>query len=102
MLVHVTREGVPDDIVLIPIDVPSPLIAELDAPPKDWNALPYSDAGRQAGDKWAREKKSAALLVPSFVLPAERNMLINPLHPDFSRVKIHAPERHPIDRRLLR
>jgi RES domain-containing protein len=45
---------------------------------------------------------SAALLVPSVVLPAERNLLINPLHPDFSKVKIHAPERHAIDRRLLR
>jgi RES domain-containing protein len=101
MLVRVTREGVPDDIVLIPIDVPSALIAELETRPRDWNALPYSDAGRQAGDKWARERKSAALLVPSVVLPAERNLLINPLHPEFTQVKIHAPERHAVDRRLL-
>jgi RES domain-containing protein len=102
MLVHVTREGVPDDIVLIPIDVPSALIAELDTPPKDWNVLPFGEPGRHAGDNWAREKKSAALLVPSVVLPAERNLLINPLHPDFSKVRIHTPERHAIDRRLLR
>jgi RES domain-containing protein len=102
MLVHVKREGVPEDIVLIPIDVPASLIAEMDTPPKDWNALPYSNPGRQAGDKWAREKQSAALLVPSVVLPAERNLLINPLHPDFSKVKIRAPEGHAIDRRLLK
>jgi RES domain-containing protein len=74
----------------------------LETPPKDWNAPPFGDPGGQAGDKWAREKKSAALLVPSVVLPAERNLLINPLHPDFLKVKIHAPERHAIDRRLLK
>jgi RES domain-containing protein len=102
MLVHVSCEGVPDDVVLIPIDVPSVLITELETPPKDWNALPFGDRGRQAGDTWAREKKSAALLVPSVVLPAERNLLINPLHPEFTQVKIHAPEFHAIDRCLLR
>jgi RES domain-containing protein len=101
MLVHVTRESVPEDIILIPIDVPGALIAELETPPKNWNALPYSDPGRHAGDRWARDKKSAALLVPSVVLPAEKNLLINPLHPEFSKVKVHAPEIHPIDRRLL-
>jgi RES domain-containing protein len=102
MLVHVTREGIPEDVVFIPIDVPASLIDELETPPENWNALPYSDQSRHAGDKWAREKKSAALLVPSVVLPAERNLLINPLHPQFSKVKIHAPELHAIDRRLLR
>jgi RES domain-containing protein len=102
MLVHVTRDGIPGDVVLIPIDVPTALITELETLPRDWNALPFGDPGRHAGDQWAREKKSAALMVPSVVLPAERNLLINPLHPDFSRVKIHAPELHAIDRRLLR
>ena len=102
MLVHVTRESVPDDIVLIPIDVPAALIAEMASPPPDWNALPWSDPSRDAGDKWAHDKRSVALLVPSVVLPAERNLLINPLHPDFRRVKLHAPEVHAIDRRLLR
>ncbi len=102
MLVHVARENLPEDIVLIPIDVPGSLITELESPPKNWNALPWSDQGRHTGDKWAREQKSAALLVPSVVLPAERNLLINPLHPEFSSVQIHAPERHAIDRRLLK
>jgi RES domain-containing protein len=102
MLVHVTRESVPEDIVLIPVDVPAALITELETPPENWNALPFGDPGRRAGDKWAFEKKSVALLVPSAVLPAERNLLINPLHPDFSKLKIHAPELHAIDRRLLK
>jgi RES domain-containing protein len=102
MLVHVARESLPEDIVLIPIDVPGDLIGELETPPKNWNALPYSSQGRHSGDQWAHDKKSAALLVPSAVLPAEKNLLINPMHPEFSKVKIHMPERHAIDRRLLK
>lgn len=102
MLVHVTRDSLPADIVLIPIEVPAALIAELDTLPDNWNALPWSESGRAAGDQWARENQSAALLVPSVVLPAERNLLINPLHPEFSKVEIQVPERHAIDRRLLR
>jgi RES domain-containing protein len=101
MLVHVTRESIPEDIVLIPIDVPVGLIAELHSPPENWNALPWSDPGRQAGDNWALEKRSVALLVPSVLLPVEKNLLINPLHPDFAKVRLHPPEFHPIDRRLL-
>lgn len=102
MLVHVAQESLPEDIVLIPIDVPGDLIVELETPPNNWNALPYSSQGRHTGDRWAHDKKSAALLVPSAVLAAEQNLLINPLHPDFPKVKIHTPETHAIDRRLLK
>jgi RES domain-containing protein len=77
-------------------------LAVLEMLPGNWNALLWSESGRAAGDRWARESQSAALLVPSVVLPAERNLLINPLHPEFSKVKIQAPERHAVDRRLLR
>jgi RES domain-containing protein len=102
MLVHVTRDCIPEDIVLIRIEIPAELIAELDTLPKNWHALPWSEAGRSAGDRWAREKQSTALLVPSVVLPAENNLLINPLHPEFFKVEIQAPEPHAINRRLLR
>jgi RES domain-containing protein len=88
--------------VLIPIDVPGDLIAELEALPENWNALPWSDSARNVGDDWAIARKSVALLVPSVVLPAERNLLINPLHPDFSKIKVLAPETNAIDRRLLK
>lgn len=44
----------------------------------------------------------AALLVPAVVLPAEMNLLVNPLRPEFSKVKIQAPEHHAVDHRLLR
>jgi RES domain-containing protein len=42
------------------------------------------------------------LSVPSAVVPAERNVLINPRHPDFARIIIGAPQSLQTDTRLLR
>jgi RES domain-containing protein len=36
------------------------------------------------------------------VLPAERNVLINPEHPQMSRIRVLSPEPFVFDRRLLR
>lgn len=57
-----------------------------------WDALDPSVA-RSFGARWAAEKRSLALLVPSVVARMERNVLINPAHPDFSRVRhgLHQP-----------
>jgi RES domain-containing protein len=102
MLVHVTRDTIPENLLILPINVPDSLVQEAAAFPRDWNALPYSASARRFGDRWAAERRSAALLVPSVVLPAERNLLINPVHPDYSKIAALAPERFQFDRRLLR
>ena len=102
MLVHVTRDTIPENLLIIPINVPDNLVQEAEGFPRDWNALPYSASARRFGDRWAAERRSAALLVPSVVLPAERNLLINPMHPDYPKIAALRPERFQFDRRLLR
>ena len=102
MLVHVSRDTVPADSILIPIDVPDALVAEGTGVPSDWAELPYGPKAREFGDRWASQKASVALLVPSVVLPAERNLLINPTHAAIRRVKVQSPEAFAFDRRLLR
>ena len=37
------------------------------------------------GDRWIREQRSVALVVPSAIVPVEHNILLNPGHPDFSK-----------------
>ena len=101
MLVHVTRNTIPENLLILPINVPDSLVQEAEGFPRDWNALPYSASARRFGDRWATERRSAALLVPSVVLPAERNLLINPMHPDYPKIAALAPERFQFDRRLL-
>jgi RES domain-containing protein len=76
--------------VLIEARVPEELIETLrreDLPP-DWNALPESNTTREIGTKWATEKRSAVLKVPSVVVPTEFNFLLNPEHPDFPKIEI--------------
>ncbi|WP_158637043.1 RES family NAD+ phosphorylase [Arenimonas daejeonensis] len=45
-----------------------------------------ADAPRQ-GDRWARERRSALLQVPSALCPGEFNVLANLAHPDFAQVQ---------------
>ncbi len=101
MLVHVTRETVPADPVLIPIEVPDELIAEPKHLPKGWDDYPYLDAARTVGDRWIRERTSAGLLVPSAVLRPEKNLLINPAHPDFGKIRLLPPEEKALDPRVF-
>lgn len=42
---------------------------------------------RQFGSDWLNQKRSAILLVPSVVARLERNLLINPNHPQSKKIK---------------
>lgn len=48
---------------------------------------------RAFGSAWVREGRSAILFVPSVVARMERNILINPVHPDFRHIRagLHQP-----------
>jgi RES domain-containing protein len=101
MLVHVTRETVPADSVLVPVEVPDELIEEPKHLPRGWDEFPYRNIACAVGDRWVRERSSAALLVPSAVLRPEQNLLINPAHADFGKIRIREPEEKALDRRVF-
>lgn len=69
--------------------------------PAEWRSMRYLDALREIGAGWARSRRSAVLAVPSAVIPAETNYLLNPLHPEFKRVRIGKPVAFRLDPRLL-
>jgi len=52
------------------------------------------------GDRWLERGRTAVLQVPSKVVPAEANYVINPAHPDFP-LRIAQPEPFRFDARLL-
>ena len=55
----------------------------------------------EIGDRWATEKRSAVLAVPSAISPDDRNFLLNPEHLDFKRIRIAPPMDYEFDPRLL-
>lgn len=79
---------------LIAIEFPEDIVETLDptALPAAWNHHPPSPDTQRVGDLWVTEARSVVLKVPSAVVEAEHNYLINPQHPAFARVLIHAPK----------
>lgn len=97
-LVNFTSYQLPEDLVFLAVDVPDRLIASLN-PPTGWNS-PESDQARQAGDAWLGKASSAALAVPSVVVPKEANILLNPVHPGFAEIRVAGIDTFQPDPRL--
>ena len=56
--------------------------------PKNWQEVPAPAETQEWGSHLLQEGKSLALRVPSVIIPSEHNYILNPLHPDFKKVKI--------------
>jgi len=69
--------------------------------PANWRSLAAREELQTIGGEWARSASSAVLAVPSAVIPAETNYLLNPLHPQFARIEIGEARELVTDLRLL-
>lgn len=102
-LAHTDAEDVPDDLVLLTIEVPDDLPRETVGPsdlPTDWRE-PLHPACIAAGDSWLAAARTALLRVPSVMAHEEHNLLINPAHPDAARIRIHHVRAYVFDARLI-
>jgi RES domain-containing protein len=88
------------DYVAIPVELDERMIDEAAKIPSDWRGYPAPHSTMKIGDQWVRAKSSLALRVPSAIIPAEWNYLLNPAHLDFSKLRIGKPLSFDFDRRL--
>jgi RES domain-containing protein len=104
ILVHLESAGVLLRYVVFQVEIDESYIGQLDLRdlPKNWRAEPAPKRLQTLGDEWLASGKSAVLRVPSAIVGGEFNYLLNPLHPDFSRLRIHGLERFSIDKRLVK
>jgi RES domain-containing protein len=105
LLVHCDPALLPDDLVSVRAEIPDGLAitrVEVEGLPRGWRRSPPPDALAAIGTDWARGASSAALSVPSALVPGERNLLLNPAHPDFRRIRVGKPEPFSLDSRLAR
>lgn len=101
--VHLDPGLAPRSLVAIRAEIPADLrIGSLDARelPPDWRVYPAPDSLKDLGTAWARGREAAVLSVPSAIIPRERNVLLNPAHPDFGRLRIHPAEPFAFDPRM--
>lgn len=102
-LVH-TGSTLPKDLMLVEVELPDdPKLYEQPAAgslPSGWDAVPSNDASSNFGAEFLRARRALGLIVPSAVLPEERNLVINPLHPRFTDVTMKVVRKFDFDERL--
>ena len=103
VLVHLQPLMVPDDFCLVEVDVPDEHIQTIitDILPKDWKDISPPQILARIGDGFLKKQEYFMLKVPSAIVPAEYNYLLNPLHPDMKKVKVIKTEPFNFDSRLV-
>jgi RES domain-containing protein len=103
-LAHLAAGDLPLNRYLVKVEVPDALwkAAEIFDPKNHvgWDAIPTGRVSLDAGDAWAAARTSALLTVPSVIVPEERNILINPAHPDTTQLRAIKLRRWTYDPRL--
>jgi RES domain-containing protein len=104
VLVHVDPLTAPADLRLLAIELPDDLSTEVLEPitlPEAWHSVPAPAALQAIGSSWLTSGRTSALNVPSIAIKIERNILLNPRHPEVQRVRILSDEAFSFDTRLL-
>ena len=103
--VHFTLATLPSDYLMITIFIPDNIsirklnISDL---PINWNTFPHPSTTQTIGDQFIADNKFCVLQIPSAVTQGDYNLLINPNHPDFKRIKIIATDKFPFDKRIFK
>lgn len=84
-------ELVPDDYVLVAVDLGDPPVETVASLPDDVRGF---------GDDWLREQRSPVLRVPSLIVPENCNLLLNPVHPLVTTARVVRTREFAFDRRL--
>lgn len=105
VLVHLEIDvrDLPARYRLLKLDAPDGLPVEHVAPkdlPRDW--VRRIEITRAIGDAWLESGRSPLLSVPSALVPATFNVLLNPQHPDARRMAMVEVSEHLIDPRLMK
>lgn len=91
---------------LISLEFPEALVTAISRGelPSDWRDYPAPVALQGLGDAWLASGRSAVLRVPSAIVPdvggGEVNYVLNPVHPDFSKIGFGEPLDLNMDPRL--
>lgn len=104
VLVHVDPLTAPTDLRLLAIDLPEGLstkVIETVTLPEGWHSVPAPASLQTLGSSWLTSGRTAALNVPSAVIAVERNVLLNPRHPEARRLRVSSDEAFTFDTRLL-
>jgi RES domain-containing protein len=106
-LVHldIDPDELPSHYQLLTVEVPDDVAVEsltetaLAAQIANWRDAP--DETRKLTRSWFGERRTALLRIPSVIVPAAHNYLLNPLHPEAARIAVAARQTVQFDARLV-
>lgn len=76
------------------------LLEELTGKYKDWTKVLNYPFTQAIGDSWLTGRETAVLKVPSAIIDLEYNYLLNPAHPDFTKIRLATIKPFVFDSRL--
>ena len=102
ILVHAPREALRLSWIVIDVEIPDAWLETVSPSelPENWRARPSSSAAQAYGSEWLRAGRGLALVLPSVVIPEERSLLVNPLHPRMRELSPGKPKPFSFDPRL--
>jgi RES domain-containing protein len=101
ILVHAS--ALPASYVAIRIEIPASVTIDCwqtSSLPVGWQAHPAPPELARRGSAWVKGGAAVALDVPSAIVSVERNILLNPAHPDMAKLVVDPPMPLPFDARL--
>ena len=101
--VNLEPKDAPDDMLIAEAVIPDELVEVIDLKLllRNWRGL-NNQRCRDLGSAWATSLRSLAFKVPSVVVDGDWNVLLNPKHPHFAKVKIGSAKPFRFDERLFR
>ena len=101
--VHTSANDVPPNYTLLRVAADEKVSLEelnIASLPADWPLQP--DITQEIGSEWLRSVRTALLRIPSALVPATFNVVLNPLHADARRLRVESTIEYPFDLRLKR
>ncbi len=103
--IHIDPDDPPDDLVVVTAEIPDDVSRVSISPkrlPSNRRKSPSPPELARIGDRFASNARAAILIVPSALAPTESNWLINPRHPQFSKIRLGSVEPFDYDRRFFK
>lgn len=98
-LVHCEPNVIPKNMYFAEMELPDELI------PADFFKLPDGEDSSWTGTQWLKKRETVAMKVRSIILPREYdrdyNIILNPEHPDYQKLRIKTVVLCPFDLRLF-
>jgi RES domain-containing protein len=104
LFVHLSRTVIPPGLSLASIEIPDHASGKeitMEELPRNWRSYPAPLELADIGASWIWSKKSLLLRLPSVIMPPEKNVLINPAHPEITGVRILKVDPYSPDPRLI-